>query len=113
MTAPLIEGETVRFGGRDWVVPPLSLGAVRRLEPVLTTLGTAPEGATSGLASLDGVLTVVHASLVRNYPDLTVEALADAMELPALESVIRAVLRVSGLVQPGTDGAESAAAGNG
>jgi len=98
--AVALEGAAVRFGGKDWIVPPLTLGAIRRLRPEIEALGPQAEGVApaDAMSQLDNVLAIVHAALVRNYPDLTIESLADQLELTVLADVVKAVFEVSGLV---------------
>jgi hypothetical protein len=106
--APQFEGCVVHFGGADWVAAPLTLGPIKRLTPVLKRL-TAKDAAADPLEQLGDVVQLVHASLVRNYPGLTVGQLEDAIELSALPAVVQAVLQVSGLASPGADGGEESA----
>lgn len=108
---PRFEGRPVRFGGTEWVVPALTLGPIRRLAPVLdriTRTDVSGAGATGSTEQLDALLQVVHAALVRNYPALTVDELADLLELPALTALVQAVMEISGFLK-----AAEGAAGNG
>jgi len=115
--APQFEGRVVHFGGKDWIAPALTLGPIKRLTPVLARLTLA--GATDPMEQLGDIVQVVHASLVRNYPELTVEQLEEVIEIPALSDVVHAVLEVSGFTvekaDPGDTGDTSgnAAAGQG
>lgn len=100
-------GAAVTFGGRDWVVPPLTLGRIQRLAPAFQTIndGTGDQ--------LGAVVAVLHAALSRNYPELTPDALADLIEIPDVERLTRVVLEVSGLVQaPAGEAASGHASGN-
>ena len=94
--APQFEGRVVHFGGKDWIAAPFTLGPIKRLKPTLERLSATPAEGVNAMEQLDDVLEIVHASLVRNYPSLTVQQLEDLIEIPALTEVVRAVLDVSG-----------------
>jgi hypothetical protein len=106
----LLPGITLAMGGRDWVVPPLTLGQLRRLSPDLGRI-------TSGSKVLDAetigaVVKIVVAALRRNYPDITDEAAEELLDLGNANAVLAAVLTGSGL-RRGSPGEEPAAPGDG
>jgi hypothetical protein len=108
----LLPGVTIAMGGRDWLVPPLTLGQLRRLAP---DLGRITAG---GLTMLDpeavgAVVKVVTAALSRNYPDMTEQRVAEELlDLGNANEVLAAVLASSGL-RRAAPGEGQAARGNG
>src|SRR5205823_11654222 len=67
----MIPGVTITMGGRDWLVPPLTLGQLRRLMPrvrQLTEIDASMSEVQYGV-----MIEIVAAALQRNYPDATAE----------------------------------------
>jgi hypothetical protein len=90
---PLIPGVTLTLGGREFVVPPLSMKALRELHPqwpTLQSMGDVPTG-----PQIDVVLGVVHSALIRNYPDLTRDELEELVDLGNLPKALMAVMGAS------------------
>lgn len=85
---PRIKGTTYDFGTKILVIPPLSLGALDRFREALET--AAPEPNT--------IVDVTHAALVRNYPDMTRDEVADLVDLDNMEEVFSIVMNVSNLL---------------
>jgi len=95
-------GETVKFkgqafelGGTTYTVPPIALGALRELLPRIKQIDIAA-GVPAG-DDLELLLDVVHAALVRNYPDLTKAQLADVVDMGNVFPLFRCVMGQSGL----------------
>ncbi len=88
----MIAGRTVKLGGVDYVVPPLTLGQLRRLEPDIALLG---QGTIATQAP--AIIRIVHAALSRNYPELTEDAVSELIDLGSMSETIDAVMGVSGL----------------
>jgi hypothetical protein len=107
----LLEGTKCNLGGRDFIVPPLNIKALRILGPRFAELQSAAE--CGNLAEmfqgekLDTLLDVVHAAISRNYPEVTREELEDLVDLGNLEPVFRAVCAQSGM-QKGAPKGEAA-----
>lgn len=102
----MIDGVTVRMGGREWIVPPLTLGQLRRLWPRVRRLGEI--GAVTGAEEVAIMVEVTTAALSRNYPDLTAVEVEELLDLGNAGMVLNAVLTGSGL-RPATGEAEPAA----
>lgn len=92
----MIDGITVRMGGQDWVVAPLTLGQMRRLWPTIQKLGEIGAGMDEG--QIAGVSEIVAAGLSRNYPDMTPQMAEDLLDLGNAGAVLHAVLTGSRLV---------------
>jgi hypothetical protein len=95
------EGTVVKMGGKDYTLPPLTLKSLRLLGPTIKELGAIADIPTPEQVS--GMVALVHASAVRNYPDLTPEDLEELMDLGNLSEVFGAIMAASGLkkVAPG------------
>lgn len=91
----VIDGVTVRMGGRDWTVAPLTLGQLRRLWPQVQRLGEI--GAGMGEAEVAVVVEIVTAALQRIYPGMTSAKVEELLDLGNAGAVLNAVLTGSGL----------------
>ena len=93
----MLDGVKVNLGGRDYMVPPLNLKALKRLGPklkLLSNLGDVPSD-----EEVDAVVEVLHSALVRNYPDITSDEVSDRIDLANLRPALMAVMGASGLTQ--------------
>ena len=93
-----IPGLVVAMGGEDWIVPPLTLGQLRRLMPKVRQLTEI--GASMGEAQIAVLIDIVSAALQRNYPEMTPEKVENLLDLGNASVVLNAVLTGSGL-KPG------------
>jgi hypothetical protein len=91
----MIPGVTILMGGRDWLVPPLTLGQLRRLMPKVRQLTEI--GAAMGEAQIGVLVEIVAAALQRNYPDATADMVENLLDLGNASAVLNAVLTGSGL----------------
>lgn len=91
----MIPGVLLAMGGREWTVPPLTLGQLRRLMPKVRQLTEI--GAQMGESQIAVLVEIVAAALQRNYPDMTPEAVEDMLDLGNAGAVLNAVLTGSGL----------------
>jgi hypothetical protein len=105
----LLPGITIAMGGRDWIVPPLTLGQLRRLLPKVADMGRVDMQMDD--AQLGVVVEIVGAALRRNYPEITDAQIEEMLDMGNAQAVMDAVRGGSGLrqVRPG----EVRAAGNG
>lgn len=87
----MIEGKTIRMGGKDWIVPPLNFRALKRFQKEIGSLNLAE------LAQSEKVEEIVLAALNRNYPELTLDQLQDMLDMGNVVEVTMAVMGVSGL----------------
>ena len=92
----MIAGITINLGGTEYTVPPLNLRLFFAHEKDIDTL-THPAG--SGTAEYTkAAVTVLHECLKRNYPELSKDALLDAVDYPQLPALIAAIFGQSGFV---------------
>jgi hypothetical protein len=96
----MFEGITIKVGGEDMVLPPLNWKAAKRFYKEITTGEiNDPDKA------IDLMPELLHAALVRNYPELTMAALEDAIAPGELLAAIPLLLSVSGFTQSQEGGA--------
>ncbi len=91
----MIPGVSVAMGGNDWMVPPLTLGQLRRLMPKVRELNAI--GASMDETQIDVLVEIVTAALQRNYPEVTAEVVESLLDLSNAAAVLGAVLTGSGL----------------
>jgi hypothetical protein len=91
----LIPGIEFDFGGgRVYTIPPLSLGALQRLQCQLDDMQNA---AALQPATVTTVVQAAHAALKRNYPQMTFDDVAELVDVGNMYDVIACVLDVSGM----------------
>lgn len=103
----MIPGIEITMGGRDWVVPPLTLGQLRQLLPKLRQLSSI--GAAMGEEEIGVLGEVVAAAMSRNYPEVTAASVEDLVDLGNAREVLAAILEGSGLRRQGNSPGEAAA----
>jgi hypothetical protein len=91
----MIEGITIKLNGAEYVIPPLNLGQVKRLLPVLDAM----QKTTEPMEKFSSVVTVTHAALSRNYPEMKIEDVEELIDLGNIKMVLDAVMGVSGLLR--------------
>ena len=92
----LLNGVKIEMGGREFILPPLTLGVLKRMGSRLSGL-TKIEGVPDP-ETIDLMADIIHASMVRNYPEVTKEEVLDLVDLGNLQQTFMAVLGNSGLV---------------
>src|SRR5690348_6306389 len=103
----MIPGVAVAMGGQDWLVPPLTLGQLRRLMPKVRQLTEI--GVSMGEAQIGVLVEIVATALQRNYPDMTADKVENLLDLGNASVVLNAVLSGSGLRPRGTPLGEAGA----
>lgn len=98
----LIDGTEIKIGRINRVVPPLNFKQLRRLAPQLATL-SAMSSTESQITDEQyaAMLDVVHAALMRNYPNLSREDLEEDFDLANAPKILSAVMARSGLDRSG------------
>jgi hypothetical protein len=101
MTEPRFDGERLKVGDREFMVPPLNWRRIRKILPVLERMKdfTAGGGLVITESMLDDSITVIHEAVSRNYPELTRDELEDLVDLVNAPQLIMAVMGLSGLLQ--------------
>jgi hypothetical protein len=95
----MIPGVSVAMGGQEWMVPPLTLGQLRRLMPQVRQLTEI--GASMGEEQIWVLVDIVTVALQRNYPDMTQDKVENLLDLGNAAAVLNAVLTGSGLISGG------------
>ena len=85
----------LRLGSLGSVLPPLNLAALERYWALIESWGEPP-------ASLVGRLSegaeLLHAALVRNYPELSLAEVKEGLDLANFPAALAQLLEVSGLM---------------
>lgn len=101
----LIPGIAFDFGGgRVYTVPPLSLASIQRLQDRLSDMQL---GSILSPETITTVLQATHASLKRNYPNLTEADVGELVDVGNMQDVVACVLDVSGLKRKALDDAKN------
>jgi hypothetical protein len=88
----MIPGIKISMGGSDYEVPPLTLGQLKRLQPIIARLGSQDQNEI-----FDAISEIVQVALSRNYPSISKEQVEDLLDLANCADTVAAVLRGSGL----------------
>ena len=96
----MIPGVEVAMGDQTWLIPPLTLGQLRRLMPKVRQLTEVD--ATMGEPQIGVLVEIVATALQRNYPDVTFEQVENLLDLGNAGAVLNAVLTGSGLKTRGS-----------
>src|SRR6266566_5590059 len=105
----MIPGVSIPMAGQDWLIPPLTLGQLRRLLPKVHQLTEI--GASMGEAQIGILVEIVAAALQRNYPEMTTDVVENLLDLGNASAVLNAVLTGSGLKPRGISLGEAVAPG--
>lgn len=103
----MIPGIAIAMGGREWVVPPLTLRQLRQLLPKLRQLSAISAAMGEGEIAVLG--EIVAAALSRNYPEITAAKVEELVDLGNAREVLAAILEGSGLRRQGNSPGEAAA----
>jgi hypothetical protein len=103
----MIPGVEVAMGGQNWLIPPLTLGQLRRLMPKVRQLTEI--GASMGEPQIGVLVEIVAAALQRNYPEMTMDTVENLLDLGNAGAVLNAVLTGSGLKPRGNPVGEALA----
>lgn len=91
-----IEGQTISMGGRDFIVPALTLPLVKRYIQDVEALQQNKEAPLQDYWDLQ--YGTIHAAMKRNYPDLTMDELYELVDMNNLVDVFKAIAGKSGLI---------------
>lgn len=91
----LLSGVKVSMGGREFTLPPLTLGSLKRIGNKISTLTNIDS--IPNEEQTDAICQIVLASVNRNYPEITQDELLEMIDLGNLKDIFEAVLGVSGI----------------
>lgn len=92
----MYKGTVITLGDTEFTVAPLTFKQLRTLEPELITLESMSTRPTS--EQQDAVMRIIHASVSRNNPEVSLDDMGDLIDMGNLRPAIEAVMGVSGLV---------------
>lgn len=95
----------MNLGGRDYVIPPLTLGALEVYEDQEKQVP-----ADFGRGHRDLIVNTIHAALKRNYPDMTIADVKDMVDVSNMLDVMEATMDIAGLKRKSIEAGEAAAA---
>lgn len=95
ISKPTFDGVTLKLGGKEYVVPPLSLKLIRKYQTQLSDLGNI-KGVPQA-SQIDLIMEVILDAIKRNYPDFTMEELEDLIDVKNMRDLFQAIMGVSGL----------------
>jgi hypothetical protein len=88
---PKYDGELVRIGDRDFVVPALSVKQARNLWPEILEMD---QGITKvNLPDKQSkMIEIIHAAISRNYPNITKDEIEDLIDLRSIRKLMMVVM---------------------
>jgi hypothetical protein len=92
---PKLAGVPLKLGNETYTLPALNLAALEKYWPVIESWA---EPAASLTQRFSEGAEVIHAALLRNYPELTLAEVKEGLDLPSFPGALAALLEVSGLV---------------
>lgn len=95
------DGMPVKLGDKVMIVPPLTFKQLKSQEMKAKLLAMQKIGPRAEDAQFDALRDVVHACLVRNYPDLLAETLEEALTMGNLKAIMQALFGVEALATVG------------
>jgi hypothetical protein len=98
----LLSGVKVSMGGRDYTLPPLTLGSLKRIGNKINALSTIDS--VPNEEQTEAIASIVLASVNRNYPEITQDELLEMIDLGNLKEIFEAVLGVSGIKKSESSG---------
>lgn len=105
MSTKLIDGVTVTLRGRDFVIPPMTFGQIKRNAADISRIQS---GGEIGLDMLPVMATIIHGAMACNYPEMTIEQLEeDCLDLGNAREAMAAIMGVSGMVAAGQGNAKA------
>lgn len=92
MSAIKVPGKSVTLGGQELVLAPLNAAAVKQYRDQIKAVfvGSMPD--------IELVAKLAHASLSRNYPDMTLAEVEDMIDFGNLFDVWEDLLNLSGMM---------------
>ena len=101
-------GQWVRFGGEEYKVAPLNFKSLQELQPELSKIMEAKGASELPVGLLSSCSKLVHAALSRNYPELTLDAVSEMLDMDNFNIAVRAVVSAAG-IQEGPPAGETKA----
>jgi len=110
----LIDGYRVVMAGVEYVIPPLTIGQLKRLRQTIDRLAQAriAEGSVASLSDelFNDFSEIIREAMSRNYRGITIDDVQELLDLKNIQTVIAAVMGISGLVRSEKQPGETVAA---
>jgi hypothetical protein len=90
-------GIWVRIGDEEYRVAALGFRALQDLAEDVATLQNMGQMPTR--EQMEVVIRIVHAAMLRNYPSMSMETVADMLDLANFEKILNAVMNITGYVK--------------
>jgi hypothetical protein len=90
-----IPGTALNLGGHEFIMPALNLDAYQSVEENIKKIGDVGDLSKE----LANAIPIVHAALLRNYPEITVEDVRGLMDFGNVSACLAAVVKVNELKQ--------------
>ena len=91
-------GAWVQMGDKAYKVAPLNFKALRELAGNISALQGIEKGQMPNAEQMGILVKLAHASIQRNYPDITEEQVAEDLDFGNFTSVLNAVMGASDLL---------------
>jgi len=92
MSAPKIPGKLMALGGVEYVLAPLNAAAVKLYRDQIKNVFVG------GIPDIELIAKLAHASLARNYPDMSLANVEEIIDYENMFEVWESLLNLSGLV---------------
>lgn len=96
---PPLDGVPIQLGGVQYILPPCSLGTLKRHAKGIDAFAKMGSNFTLNEAAIDTIHSVVVEALRRNYPDVTADFVADNLGVDQIMPTFQAAMDVSGLMR--------------
>lgn len=90
-----VKGQEIVLDGVTYVLPPLPLRRMVDVQPLMA--GGNP---MTDPTYVDTLVKALHWSLLRNYPDLTLETIQDAIDMVNYKPVMESFMLTNGFQKP-------------
>lgn len=84
------KGTVINLGDKDYTFAPLTLGSIELLQEKLSKIDS-----NFSLKDVSIIIEVAHRSLVRNYPEITREEVADLVDISNMQEIFMTVMNMS------------------
>ena len=91
-------GAWVRMSDKEYKVAPLNFRALRELAGSIKVLQTIKEGEMPNAEQMETLVKIAHSAIHRNYPEITIDEVAEGLDFGNFSSVLSAVMGVAGLL---------------
>ena len=94
-----LDGIAIKLGGATYILPPCSLATLKRHAKGIDAFSNGGGSFQLTPESVDLILAVITESLVRNYPTMTEEIVAEHVGVDTMIELFQAAMDVSGLIR--------------